>query len=146
MYSSRTDDWATPAKLFRQLDREFHFTLDVCASAANAKCAAYFTKADDGLAQDWGTNTCWMNPPYGNEIPKWMRKAYHAAKCGATVVCLVPARTDTRWWHEYAMKGRIRFMRGRIKFGNAKYNAPFPTALVVFRAKTEPHAMQGLFE
>lgn len=126
-------DHATPPEFFAALDREFGFTLDVCALPHNAKCARYFTPDDDGLAQEWGDNVCWMNPPYGREIPKWMAKAYDAACHGATVVCLVPARTDTRWWHEYAEKGERRFVRGRIKFVGNAGNAPFPSAVIVFR-------------
>lgn len=115
-YSSRTDEWETPLALFNALSDEFGgFDLDVCATSENAKCAAYFTKAEDGLAQEWH-GKCWMNPPYGRAIGSWMRKAHES---GAFVVCLVPARTDTAWWHEYAMRGEIRFLRGRVRFGGA---------------------------
>src|SRR5690606_31884780 len=89
----------------------------------------------DGLSQDWGTETCWMNPPYGREIGKWMQKAYESSLQGATVVCLVPSRTCSAWWHNYAMKGEVRFVRGRIKFVRAPYNAPFPCAVVIFDPK-----------
>lgn len=130
--SSATDLWATPQDFFDKLHTEFGFTLDVCASPENAKCDRYFTKDDDGLTQDWA-GACWMNPPYGREIGKWMRKALESSVEGATVVCLVPARTDTAWWHEYAMHGEIRFIRGRLKFGGHKNAAPFPCAVVVFR-------------
>jgi phage N-6-adenine-methyltransferase len=118
--------------LFAELDARYGFTLDVCATAENAKCAHYFTRADDGLAQPW-TGVCWMNPPYGREIGAWARKAWEAAQAGATIVCLVPARVDTGWWHEYASKGEVTFLRGRVRFGDAKTGAPFPSALVVFR-------------
>lgn len=132
--SSATEEWATPDATFRQLALEFGpFDLDVCATDANAKCDRYFTKADDGLAQDWGTGRCWMNPPYGPTIGDWMAKAWEASRLGATVVCLVPARTDTAWWHEWAMRGEIRFLRGRLKFGGMPNPAPFPSAVVVFR-------------
>jgi phage N-6-adenine-methyltransferase len=127
------EDWETPPEFFAALDAEFGFTLDVCATPANAKCARFFTPADDGLAQDWGRNVCWMNPPFGAEIPRWMAKAWDAATLGATVVSLVPARVDTRWWHEYAERGEYRFVRGRIRFVGAPYNAPFPCAVVLFR-------------
>lgn len=130
--SSATDLWATPQNLFDKLHAEFGFTLDVCASPENAKCDRYFTKEDDGLSQAW-TGTCWMNPPYGREIGHWMKKAAESAGAGATVVCLVPARTDTAWWHDYAMHGELRFIRGRLKFGGHKNYAPFPCAVVVFR-------------
>ena len=132
MYSSKTSEWATPPDLFAALNAEFHFTLDVCATADNAKCARHFTLAQDGLAQEW-TGTCWMNPPYGRTIGLWLRKAYESALAGATVVCLIPARTDTAWWHDYAMKGEIRYIRGRVKFAGHKWNAPFPSAIVIFR-------------
>jgi phage N-6-adenine-methyltransferase len=132
-FSSKTDLWETPQKLFDTVNEEFHFTLDVCATPENAKCARFFTKADNGLAQDWGSEICWMNPPYGKEIPFWMKKAYRASQTGATVVCLIPSRTDTRWFHDYAMKGEVRFIKGRLKFGQAKSSAPFPSALVIFR-------------
>ena len=123
--------WSTPQSFFTKYDGEYNFNLDVCASEDNAKCAKYFTETDDGLQQEW-EGVCWMNPPYGREIIKWMKKAYESSLNGATVVCLVPARTDTTWWHEYAMKGTIEFIRGRLKFGNSKNSAPFPSAIVVF--------------
>ncbi len=131
-FSSEKIEWATPRDFFGELDKEFAFELDVCALPENAKCARYFTPEDDGLAQEW-RGKCWMNPPYGREIGDWMRKAYESSQGGATVVCLVPARTDTAWWHDYAANGEIRFIRGRLKFGGAKANAPFPSAVVIFR-------------
>jgi len=131
-FSSKTDMWSTPKAFFEEWNDVYNFTLDVCATHENAKCDLYFTKEDDGLAQDWGQHICWMNPPYGREISKWMEKAYEASLKGATVVCLVPSRTDTKWWHDYAMKGGITFIKGRLKFGNAKNAAPFPSAVVVF--------------
>lgn len=134
MYSSRTDEWSTPLDTFNRLNREFHFELDVCALAKNAKCARFFTPQQDGLRQEW-LGSCWMNPPYGRQIGNWMKKAYESSLQGATVVCLVPARTDTRWWQEYAAKGEIRFVRGRLRFGNAKSAAPFPSAIVIFRQR-----------
>ena len=97
----------------------------------NAKCERFFTIEDDGLLQDW-QGRVWMNPPYGREIGRWMRKAYESSLAGATVVCLVPARTDTAWWHDYAAKGHVSFIRGRLKFGDAKNSAPFPNAVVTF--------------
>ena len=130
-FSSKTDMWSTPQSFFTKYDEKYNFNLDVCASEDNAKCAKYFTETDDGLQQEW-EGVCWMNPPYGREIIKWMKKAYESSLNGATVVCLVPARTDTTWWHEYAMKGTIEFIRGRLKFGNSKNSAPFPSAIVVF--------------
>jgi site-specific DNA-methyltransferase (adenine-specific) len=132
MFSSATDQWATPQSFFNEWDAIFRFELDVCADAQNAKCWRYFSEQDNGLYQDWAPNRCWMNPPYGREIRRWMQKAYEESLKGATVVCLVPARTDTAWWHDYAMKGEITFIRGRLKFGDAKSGAPFPSAVVVF--------------
>ena len=117
-FSSATDLWATPQVFFDELNAIHDFTLDVCATAANAKCATYFTPEQDGLKQDW-QGVVWMNPPYGRAIGEWMRKALESSRAGAKVVCLVPARTDTRWWHQYAMKGQIEFIQGRLKFGNA---------------------------
>lgn len=135
-FSSKTDDWYTPQDFYDEWDEKFNFTLDVCASKENAKCGKFFTKEQDGLSQKWG-GVCWMNPPYGREIGKWMEKAYQSSLDGATVVCLVPSRTDTRWWHDYAMKGDITFIKGRLRFGGAKNSAPFPSAVVVFNGKTE---------
>ncbi len=131
-FSSATDLWATPQEFFDRLNAVHGFTLDACANPDNAKCDRYFTKEQDGLTQSWD-GVVWMNPPYGREIGHWMRKAYEASQQGATVVYLVPARTDTRWWHDYAIKGSIEFIRGRLKFGGHKTNAPFPSAVVVFR-------------
>jgi phage N-6-adenine-methyltransferase len=131
MFSSKTDMWATPQDFFDKYNALWHFTLDVCASPENAKCAKYFTKDDNALVQTWD-GVCWMNPPYGRGISDWMRKAYESSLQGAVVVCLVPARTDTAWWHDYAMLGHIEFLRGRLKFGDAKNSAPFPSAVVTF--------------
>lgn len=136
-FSSETDLWATPQDFFDVYNARYGFELDVCATPENAKCARFFTKAEDGLAQEW-SGTCWMNPPYGRTIGQWMRKAYESSLKGATVVCLVPARTDTRWWHEYAMRGDVEFIKGRLRFGEAKNSAPFPSAVVTFR----PQAME----
>jgi phage N-6-adenine-methyltransferase len=130
-FSSKTDLWATPQDLYDKYHARYAFELDVCATAGNTKCSRYFTVADDGLAQEW-RDRCWMNPPYGREIGAWMRKAWSSAEAGALVVCLVPARTDTAWWHDYAVKGDVEFLRGRLKFGGHKNSAPFPSAVVVF--------------
>jgi phage N-6-adenine-methyltransferase len=109
------------------------FDLDVCATPENAKCARYYTREQDGLAQSW-TGRVWMNPPYGREIGLWVAKALASVESGDAeiVVCLVPARTDTRWWHQYAAKGEVEFLTGRVKFGGCKNSAPFPSAVVVF--------------
>ena len=134
-FSSRSDEWETPRWLFDALNAEFGFDLDPCCNRENAKCPRFFTKEADGLRQPWGDSTGFMNPPYGRSIGRWMRKAYESAQDGATVVCLIPARTDTQYWHRYAMKGEIRLIRGRIKFGGAKSGAPFPSAVVIFRPR-----------
>ena len=105
-----------------------------CASATNAKGPRFFTPAEDGLRQDWSKEVVFMNPPYGRVIGLWVRKAFESAQAGAVVVCLLPARTDTRWWHDYVMRGEFRFIRGRLRFGDGKNSAPFPSAIVIFRA------------
>lgn len=132
--SSETDEWATPQWLFDQLNDEFHFTLDPCATKANAKCASFYTREDDGLSRPWAPERVWMNPPYGREIGRWVEKAFLQAMMGATVVCLIPSRTDTTWWHRFCMKAHeIRFIKGRVQFGDSQQNAPFPSCVVVFR-------------
>lgn len=134
MFSSATDNWATPQDFFDKLNAEFHFDLDVCADEINHKCDKYYTKEQDGLTMPW-KGIVWCNPPYGREIGKWVRKALFASVNGATVVMLIPARTDTKWFHDYIYKRdnvEIRFVRGRLKFGNSKNSAPFPSMVVVF--------------
>lgn len=129
-FSSKRIDWETPPDLFDELDAEFSFDLDVCALPENAKCAKYFTPEDDGLDQEW-TGTCWMNPPYGREIKRWIKKA---SESGVAVVCLLPARTDTAWFHDYILgRAEIRFLRGRLRFVGATSSAPFPSMVVVFK-------------
>lgn len=130
LHSSKSDMWATPQDFYDVLDREFGFEVDVCATAENSKCPAFFTEEQNGLAQTW-TGTCWMNPPY-SEIGTWIQKAAHAAADGATVVALIPARVDTRYWWDYCRHAEIRFVRGRLKFGGSPNSAPFPSAVVVF--------------
>ena len=140
LYSSRTDEWATPQSFYNELHARFNFTLDPCASADNAKCAAYFTKDRDGLLQDWGTHRVFCNPPYGKLIRDWARKCYEASQQGALVVLLAHSRTDTRWFHDwvYRKADEIRFVRGRLKFGDGKQSAPFPSLVAVFRSPTIP--------
>ena len=132
MFTSTTGEWETPADTFQWLDREFHFTLDPCATSANAKCPMFFTKEQDGLVQPW-SGCVFMNPPYGREIADWVEKAYDESRRGVMVVCLLPSRTDTAWWHDYCMKGEIRFLRGRLSFGLGVGPAPFPSVVVIFR-------------
>lgn len=135
-YSAERPDWETPEPFFTALNREFDFTLDVCATEYNAKCHAWIDARYDGLSLQWH-GVCWMNPPYGREIGPWVEKAYREAQRGCVVVCLLPARTDTRWWHTYVMRAsEIRFVKGRIKFVGAGENAPFPNAVVVFRPES----------
>lgn len=132
MFSSKSDLWETPQDLFDKLDAEFRFTLDVCALPENAKCPKYYTPEQDGLSQPW-TGVVWCNPPYGRDVGAWVRKAAQSALEGATVVMLLPARTDTAWYQDYIDPFvRPRFIRGRLKFGGAKNSAPFPSMVVAF--------------
>ena len=136
-YSSKTNEWSTPQDFFDELDKEFNFTLDPCATSENAKCTKYFTVEDDGLKQDWSKDTVFMNPPYGREIKYWVQKAYEESLKGATVVCLIPARTDTAYWHNYIFgkADDIRFIKGRLKFGGSKNTAPFPSAIIIYKGE-----------
>ena len=130
MFSSKTDIWETPQDFFDKLNEEFHFQTDVCALPENAKCKHFYTPEQDGLAQEW-RGVCWCNPPYGRQIGKWVRKA---SESQVTTVMLLPARTDTAWFHDYIYgKAEIRFVRGRLRFSGAKENAPFPCMVVVFQ-------------
>lgn len=140
MFSSKTDLWATPQDFFDEMDKEFSFTLDVCALPENAKCKLYYTPEVDGLTQPW-IGRVWCNPPYGREIGKWVRNAYLASTSGSAevVVMLLPARTDTKWFHEYIyQKAEIRFVKGRLKFGGCPNSAPFPSMVCVFRGAFKP--------
>lgn len=137
IYTSDRDDWETPEELFHELDAEFHFTLDVAANDKNAKCEEYFTPERNGLLQSWKTSgSVWCNPPYGKDIWKWCKKAFEEAQNGQTVVMLIHARTDTKWFHDWVYgKAEIRFLRGRLKFikdGNVVWNAPFPSLIVIY--------------
>ena len=136
-YSSKTNEWSTPQDFFDELDKEFNFTLDPCATSENAKCTKYFTVEDDGLKQDWSKDVVFMNPPYGREIKYWVKKAYEESLKGATVVCLIPARTDTTYWHNYIFgkADDIRFIKGRLKFGGSKNPAPFPSAIIIYKGE-----------
>jgi phage N-6-adenine-methyltransferase len=131
--SSNSNEWSTPSDFFYKLDKEFRFSLDPCSTHGNAKCQKHFTKQEDGLIQDWSNDVVFMNPPYGREIGKWVKKAYEEYRKGATVVCLIPARTDTAYFHDYIFPNcEIRFIRGRLKFGNLNSPAPFPSMLAIF--------------
>lgn len=132
-FMSTTDEWTTPNDLFKDLDKEFNFTLDPCCSKETAKCDKFYTIEDNGLFKGWSNETVFMNPPY-SDISRWIAKAYNESQKGATVVCLIPSRTDTKWWHRFCMKAdEIRFIKGRLKFGNSENNAPFPSAIIVFK-------------
>lgn len=137
MFSSKTELWETPQDLFDKLNEEYHFDCDVCAIPENAKCDNYYTPEIDGLSQNW-RGACWCNPPYGREIGEWVEKAYSESIWGAVVVMLLPARTDTKWFHEYILPyADIYFIKGRLKFGNSKNSAPFPSMIVIFDADKE---------
>lgn len=140
LMSSNTDNWATPLALFKQLDDEFHFNLDPCADAENHKCERYYDRQINGLEQTWGGgDRVFMNPPYGKEIGKWVKKAQESAeRNGALVVGLLPARTDTKWWTDVMKATEIRFIRGRVKFGDATQSAPFPSVIVVWGTPKMP--------
>lgn len=157
--SSKSPEWPTPQKFYDALHAEFNFTLDPCCQEDTAKCARFYTPETNGLVQDWSKDRVFMNPPYGDPqapcsegctkkrcsergfchaeyvpgIIDWMRKAHEESQKGALVVCLVPSRTDTRWWHAYAAPHEIRFVKGRLKFGDGRFPAPFPSAVVVMR-------------
>lgn len=134
MMSSNSSEWATPQGFFDELNKEFNFTLDPCCTSHNKKCTKYYTKLDNGLTKDWSGETVFCNPPYGREITEWVKKCHEESKRGATVVMLIPARTDTSYFHEYIYgKHEIRFIRGRLKFGDSKQSAPFPSMVVVMR-------------
>lgn len=135
MFSSETDLWATPIDFFNKLNDEFNFTLDPCANEENHKCKKYYTKEQDGLSKSWTGEVVFCNPPYGRVIKHWVKKGYlESLNENTTVVMLLPARTDTCWFHEYIYNKakEIRFVKGRLKFGDSKNSAPFPSMVVVF--------------
>lgn len=134
-YSSNSNEWATPQEFFDLLDTEFNFTLDPCSTKHNAKCKKFYTREDDGLSKSWADEVAFVNPPYGNEIKYWVEKSYLESKLPNTItVMLIPSRTDTRYWHDFIFPyaSEIRFVKGRLKFGDGKGSAPFPSAVVVF--------------
>ena len=132
MFSSKSDEWETPQKLFDELNKEFHFTLDPCSTHENHKCEKYYTMEDDGLSKSWVGETVFVNPPY-SKIKDWVKKCYEESKY-ADVIMLIPARTDTKYQHEYIFNyaKAICFIKGRLKFGNQTNSAPFPSQLVCF--------------
>jgi len=142
LFTSNPEEWETPQDFFDELNKEFNFTLDPCANHHNAKCGMYFTRQEDGLERNWWYwvgnekrhHRVFMNPPYGRQVGKWVQKAYEESFMGCLVVCLLPARTDTKWFHNYCLQGEIRFLKGRLYFSN-KGRAPFPSMIVIFRGK-----------
>ncbi len=137
-FASIRNDWTTPDELFREIDAEFGFTLDAAASAENKKVAAFFDKKIDAMTQDWAPHRIWLNPPYGEgyKLSQWVKKAHDEAQRGATVVMLIPARTNTNWFHDYCLgKAQVRFIRGRPKFGGAEHGLPQPLCFVIFEPK-----------
>ena len=145
MVSSKSNEWETPQSLFDELNAEFHFTLDSCATKENTKCAKFFTKQEDGLKQSWENERVFMNPPYGGNTGKWIEKAWYSSMWGAIVVCLIVSSTDRSYWHDYIFPSacEIRWLRGRITFGDAKSTAPFASAIVVFNGQKPQYQKQG---
>ena len=145
MFTSNTPEWATPRGFYEELDREFHFNLDPCSTHENAKCERHFTREEDGLSQNWGGARVFCNPPYGREIGKWVRKCYEESrKPGTLVVMLIPARTDTSYFHDYIWgKAEIRFVRGRLHFNDSAQGAPFPSMVVVFKSPETEEIRKG---
>jgi len=135
LFSSKTNEWSTPQKFFDELNKEFNFTLDPCATKENAKCKKFYTEKDNGLIQDWSRERIFCNPPYGSCLKDWVKKCYEIAQDETLVVLLIPARTDTKYFHQYIYKQKnveIRFIKGRLKFGDSKNSAPFPSMLVIY--------------
>lgn len=140
--SSNSDNWATPTALFNKLNDEFNFNLDPCADAKNHKCARYYDIEQNGLSKVWtGSDRVFMNPPYGKMIKHWVKKARQSfEENGALVVALLPARTDTKWWLDCMASAEIRFIKGRVKFGDGKNGAPFPSVIVIWRERERLNA------
>lgn len=137
LFSHKSDEWSTPQELFNKLNREFEFELDPCATVENHKCSIYFTTKENGIARSWNGYKVFCNPPY-SKISEWCRKCYEEWTKGSTIVLLIPARTDTKYFHEYVLPyAEIRFIKGRLKFGNQKNSAPFPSILCIYRATKE---------
>jgi len=140
IFSSKSAEWETPQNLYDRLNYDYKFTLDPCSTRENAKCEKYFTMEEDGLSKSWEGEKVFMNPPYGSDIKKWIKKAYEEGQKPNTVVaCLIPSRTDTKYWHQYCMRAwKMHFIKGRLKFEN-KFNlggtnsAPFPSVVVIFK-------------
>lgn len=133
LFSSQSVEWETPQWLFDELNNEFGFDIDVCATPGNAKCSRYYTEKEDAMHQPWGGKV-WCNPPYSRQVGRWVKKAHDEAQNGATVVMLLFARTDTKWFHDYIYnKAEVRFLKGRLRFNGSAVNAPAPSMVVIFR-------------
>ncbi len=145
MVSSKSNEWSTPQSLFNELNNEFHFTLDPCATTENAKCDKFYTSKENGLKQDWAGEVVFMNPPYGGNTGKWIEKAWFESQHGALVVCLIVSSTDRSYWHDYIFPyaSEIRWMRGRVTFGEANSTAPFASAIVIFWQLNSGQQKQG---
>ena len=136
MFSTGTSYWSTPQYLFDELNKKFNFTIDVCADTTNKKVKKYFDIKSNGLVQSWQNNICWCNPPYGREISTWIKKAKDECSSDCVIVMLLPARVDTKWFHEYIYTNddcKISFIKGRLKFSGSKNSAQFPSMIVVFK-------------
>lgn len=132
-FSSESNEWSTPQDFYNILNLYFNFTLDPCSDGKNNKCKKFYTVNENGLIQDWINEIVFCNPPYGRELNKWVEKCYNEAKKGVKIVLLIPARTDTKYQHQYCFNADyIWFIKGRLKFGNSKNAAPFPSQLVLF--------------
>jgi phage N-6-adenine-methyltransferase len=140
-FTSLSNEWATPQDLFDRLNAEFNFTIDVAATPENAKCERFYTFHDNGLGKPWKGERVWLNPPYGVDLARWVAKA--ASEPSDVTVMLVPARTDTRWWslfwdydlHRPVDGCEVRFLKGRVKFGEQNKDAPFASAIVVWKRR-----------
>lgn len=148
--NGENNEWSTPQNIFDQLNREFKFSLDACASHWNHKCTAYYTKYENALEINWPIpGPVWMNPPYGREIGKWAKKAYEESQRGSTVVCLIPARTETKWFHDYFINGEIRFIKGRIHFTDStgKSGRPrFSSVVVILRPEPFKYLCKSIIQ
>ena len=145
MVSSKSNEWSTPQSFFDELDREFCFTLDPCATKQNTKCGKFYTIEDNGLKYSWAGEVVFMNPPYGGNAGKWVEKAWYESQHGTTVVCLIVSATDRTYWHDYIFPyaSEIRWLRGRLIFGDAKETAPFASAVAIFNGRKGNHQKQG---
>ncbi len=141
MLPSATVEWSTPLWLFDPMNAEFRFTVDVAASHEHHRCERYYTKEDNGLAQDWRGERVWCNPPYNAEaLQAFTQKAWETTRedPSSLAVFLVPVKSDQKWWHRYAIKSEVRFIPGRVAFGGAANSAPMPVTFVIISHKHGP--------